>query len=164
MMDMYSQTFNTHKYIKKLGELGLPEPQAEYIIQTILESKDYDLSQLATKSQITLLEHEILAIKREIESIKQELNSLRLDMNKNNEDLRSEMAKEFSNVRSEMAKEFSNVRSEMAREFINFRIEFLSKLDAAIATAHVNMLKWILPLFLTLIGMVTTILVKVLLH
>lgn len=63
--------FDTHKYIKKLQSRGFNERQAEMIVQAFLESKEYDLSQLASKEQVNLLAKTI-----EERATKEQVNAL----------------------------------------------------------------------------------------
>ena len=49
---MYYKTFDTHKYIKSLKETGFNEQQAEMLVKSLLESRDFDLSILATREQV----------------------------------------------------------------------------------------------------------------
>src|SRR2546423_14509787 len=56
-MEMHSHTFDTHEYIKELIKAGLKEKQAEVIVKGFLQSRDYDFSRLATKEQVTVIEH-----------------------------------------------------------------------------------------------------------
>lgn len=66
-----SHSFDTHKYIKALVAQGMKEPQAEMIVSTIVESRDFDLSRLATKEQLTLIQKDIDLLKKEIDHIKE---------------------------------------------------------------------------------------------
>jgi hypothetical protein len=92
---MYSHTFDTHHYIKKLLKSGLKEKQAEVIVKGMLQSREQDFSQAATK-----------------EFVEATKNELKVD----------------------------------------------------IAASQNNILKWIIPLFLTNIGMVIAIIIKFLSH
>ena len=75
--------FNTHNVIKKLVAKGFQEPQAEEIVDAILEGRSSDLSQLATKEQVT---------------------ELRSEMRTSNEQLRSEMRTSNERLRTEIEK------------------------------------------------------------
>jgi hypothetical protein len=50
---MHYKTFDTHKYIKSLQESGFNEKQAEMLVKSLLESRDFDLSILATREQVS---------------------------------------------------------------------------------------------------------------
>ena len=56
---MHYKTFDTHKYIKSLQESGFNEKQAEMLIKSLLESRDFDLSILATREQVAQLDGKI---------------------------------------------------------------------------------------------------------
>jgi hypothetical protein len=76
---MYSEmSFDTHKHIKEFIRAGMPELQAEAIVELIHKSRDYDLSKLATRDQIILLNQKIESSRAEsksdIESLGSELD------------------------------------------------------------------------------------------
>jgi len=48
--------FDTHKSVKSLLHHGFKAPQAESIVELLSQSRDYDLSRVATKEQVTKLE------------------------------------------------------------------------------------------------------------
>jgi hypothetical protein len=61
-----SPQFNTHYAIKAIMATGLNESQAEAVVNAIVESKQYDLANLATKTDIALLRTDIEKFKNEI--------------------------------------------------------------------------------------------------
>lgn len=65
-------SFDTHKYVKEFIKAGMPEPQAEAVVSLINESKDYDISKLATREQIVLFKQET---KNDIERLDQKIES-----------------------------------------------------------------------------------------
>ncbi|MDX1924699.1 MAG: hypothetical protein SFT91_05730 [Rickettsiaceae bacterium] len=73
-----SQNFDTHKFVKSFVVAGMSEDQAEAIVTAIVQSRDADLSRLATKEQIELLRLQIESVKLELEgkidSFKSELD------------------------------------------------------------------------------------------
>lgn len=87
-----SHCFDTHKYIKALVAQGMKEPQAELVVSTIVESREFDLSKLASREQLTLIQTEIDHIKEtmttkvdlvnEVSKIKEEISKLRTDHNR----------------------------------------------------------------------------------
>ena len=46
------RAFDTHKHIKALTNSGFKEEQAELIIRSLLESRESDLSKLATNESL----------------------------------------------------------------------------------------------------------------
>ena len=53
------QSFDTYKYIKNFQRSGFNEKQAEAIVNTLMESRDFDLSKLATKDQVENVRQEL---------------------------------------------------------------------------------------------------------
>jgi hypothetical protein len=78
---MHYKTFDTHKYIKSLQESGFNEKQAEMLVKSLLESRDFDLSILATREQVSKiesnLEQKIIELKSEL---KESISSIKHDM------------------------------------------------------------------------------------
>jgi hypothetical protein len=55
-----SPQFNTHHAIKAIMATGLNEPQAEAVVNAIIESKKFDLETLATKYDLEKAKAEII--------------------------------------------------------------------------------------------------------
>ena len=53
---MTAITFDTHFFIKKLTSQGMPEKQAEAVIDVIREAKEQDMNVVATKADLRELE------------------------------------------------------------------------------------------------------------
>jgi len=64
---MHYKTFDTHKYIKSLQESGFNEKQAEILVKSLLESRDFDLSILATREQVARLDGKIDKVESNLE-------------------------------------------------------------------------------------------------
>lgn len=56
---MTALTFDTHFFIKKLINDGIPEKQAEAIVEFVRETREVDFNVVATKSDIKELRSEI---------------------------------------------------------------------------------------------------------
>ena len=62
-------SFDTHKCIKELQQnFGFNEKQAEGVVKAIIESKDYDLSKLATKEQLSVIQSDIALVRKEMQT------------------------------------------------------------------------------------------------
>ena len=97
------QTFDTYKSIKALVAQGFKEPQAEVIVNTIAESREFDLSKLATKDQVNALAKDVTVLEKVVEekATKEQVAALERNM-ATKADIASVMA-EISSVRSEIA-------------------------------------------------------------
>jgi hypothetical protein len=84
MMIPAMHAFDTHKYIKELTKSGFKEAQAEIIIKSILESRDYDFTKLATKEQVALIEKEMskFATKEQLASIETDVGFIKQEVSK----------------------------------------------------------------------------------
>jgi phosphopantetheine adenylyltransferase len=128
---MHYKTFDTHKYIKSLQETGFNEQQAEILVKSLLESRDFDLSILATRDQVA-----------EVKS----------DLQKNIAQLDSKLSKEISEVKSDLQKDIATTREQIS--------EVKSDLQKEISAIKHDILKWMIPLIFTVIAFVAGIAVK----
>ncbi len=108
-------SFDTYKFIKIIKNAGLTEEQAEAIVNTVAESREYDFSKLASKEQI----------------------DMHIQHLENKFDSKFELADQ----------RFESIEKNMATK------EDLHKLEA-------TLLKWMIPLLITIIGMFCTVIFK----
>ena len=131
---MHYKSFDTHKYVKSLQESGFNEKQAEVLVKSLLESRDFDLSILATREQVSEVKSEL---QKEIAEVKNEI--VKLD---------NKLSKEIAATREQI----SEVKYELQKEIAATRDE--------IKQSKVDMLKWMLPLMSTMMAMMLAIIVK----
>ena len=74
--------FDTYKHIKALQESGSKEEQARVIVESLLASRDSDLSKLVTKEVFLVANNEL----------KKEIGELRVEIDSVKSELREEMA------------------------------------------------------------------------
>ncbi|MSO13562.1 DUF1640 domain-containing protein [Rickettsiales endosymbiont of Trichoplax sp. H2] len=89
---MYYKTFDTHKYIKSLQETGFNEQQAEMLVKSLLESRDFDLSILATREQVA-----------EVKS----------DLQKKISEAKSDLQKDINKIEDKFDKKFSTLEEKI---------------------------------------------------
>ena len=126
---MHYKTFDTHKYIKSLQESGFNEKQAEMLVKSLLESRDFDLSILATREQVSKTE---ASLEKQISAIREQVTQLDGKIDK--------------------------VESNLEQKII----ELKSELKESISSIKHDMLKWIVPMMLTIIGIAVGIALKLL--
>jgi hypothetical protein len=68
--------FDTHKYIKTLMRQGMEEPQAESIVQIVSDSREFDLSRLATKDQLEIVKVQVEDVKERVGNLEGRVESL----------------------------------------------------------------------------------------
>ena len=130
---MHYKTFDTHKYIKSLQESGFNEKQAEMLVKSLLESRDFDLSILATREQVSKIE--------------------------------SNLEKQISATREQVSKIESNLNAKIDKVESNLEqkiIELKSEIKENISSIKHDMLKWIVPMMLTIVGIAVGIALKLL--
>ncbi|MBA8667129.1 DUF1640 domain-containing protein [Holosporaceae bacterium 'Namur'] len=133
MSDFYPQSFDTYKYIKELKGSGFNELQAEVIVKSLQESREYNFSKLATREQISLME---LTLNNKIDGLESKILQVE-------EKLESKISQVEERLESKISQIEQNLKTE-------------------IAASQFNMLKWIIPFFITIIGMITGLLIKLL--
>ena len=77
-----SPSIDTHKFVKSFTLTGMAENQAEAIVSAIVQSRDHDLSNLATKEQVLLLKEDIDSLKEEMKlyATKEQVADLKEEM------------------------------------------------------------------------------------
>ena len=129
---MHYKTFDTHKYIKSLQETGFNEQQAEVLVKSLLESRDFDLSILATRQQVTAVKSDL---QKDIAEVKVEISEVKI---------------EITQLDSKLSKEISATR------------EQISEVKDEIKQSKIDMLKWIVPILFTNIAITIGIALKLL--
>ena len=105
---MHYKTFDTHKYIKSLQESGFNEKQAEMLVKSLLESRDFDLSILATREQVSKteasLEKQISAIREQVARLDGKIDKVESNLEQNIIVLKSELKERISSIKHDMIK------------------------------------------------------------
>ena len=111
------------------------------LVKSLLESRYFDLSILATREQISEVKIEIAQLdsklSKEISAIREQVSEVKSDLQKDIATTRQDVAE----VKSELQKEIAAARDEIKQ-------------------SKVDMLKWMLPLMFTVIALVAGIAVK----
>ena len=137
-----ARSFDSHKYVKSFMKTGLSEPQAEAIVIALVESKDYDLSQLATKDQLELIRKDVEHLKNDIERLSNDIERLSNDVNQLRIDTKEQFEQFRVSIKEENKQEFSLMRSEMMLMF---------------AQQNTKNRNWMLTLLIAIIGLFLTV-------
>ena len=85
---MITATFDTHFYVKRLTETGHSEAQAEAIVDVVSDTRQLDLVQLATKSELFATKSELKSEIRELRTeLKGDMHALEFRMDARFKDL-----------------------------------------------------------------------------
>lgn len=147
---MYYKTFDTHKYIKSLQETGFNEKQAEVLVKSLLESRDFDLSILATREQVADMKSDL---KKEIAQLDAKLNKEISATHEQVTDVKSEISdvrKEIVQLDNKLSKEISSTREQISDVKSDLQKE-ISDVRGDIKQIKADMLKWIVPILITII-------------
>ena len=135
-MELEMHTFDTHKHIKELKNSGLAEAQAEAIVKSLIDSREYDFSKLATKEQLNTIAKDIQFI-------------------------HAELAKFATKEQLAIFEEKLATVEERLTGKINALEE---RLTGRMNAVEGNILKWMVPLFLTTWVMIAGLIIKFLSH
>ena len=143
---MTAIAFDTMKLVRRLEAAGMDQPQATGVAEALAETM---VVEPATRADLQHLDArltgEIAALRSDMQRLDArltgEIATLRMDMQR----LDSRLAGEIAGLRSDMQVEFAKVRGEM---------------QAGFASVKVEMLRWILPLFLAQMAMIIGVLVR----
>jgi len=64
---MKVHAFDTHKVVERLIKAGAQKTIAEAFTESLVESREYDLSQLATSEQIAILDNKLGALEKKLD-------------------------------------------------------------------------------------------------
>lgn len=73
------KAFDTYTHINKLKEAGFNEKQAAVIIKSLVDSRETDISHLATREQVNELKNDT---KKQISEVKDQVIALEIKLNK----------------------------------------------------------------------------------
>jgi hypothetical protein len=140
---MHYKTFDTHKYIKSLQESGFNEKQAEMLVKSLLESRDFDLSILATREQVSKteasLEKQISAIREQVTQLDGKIDKVESNLNAKIDKVESNLEKKIDNVESNLEKKIDNIETK------------IKELSNTISSNKYDIIKWMVTLFITMI-------------
>jgi|APCry1669189000_1035189.scaffolds.fasta_scaffold146629_1 predicted nucleic acid-binding Zn-ribbon protein len=125
---MHYKTFDTHKYIKSLQESGFNEKQAEMLVKSLLESRDFDLSILATREQVAQLNGKIDKVESNLEK---QISATREQV--------TQLDAKIDKVESNLEKKIDNVETK------------IKELSDTISSNKYDIIKWMVTLFITMI-------------
>jgi dGTP triphosphohydrolase len=144
---MHYKTFDTHKYIKNLQETGFNEQQAEILVKSLLESRDFDLSILATREQVAEVKSDLQKNIAQLDSkLSKEISEVKSDLQKEIATTREQI----SEVKSDLQKDIAQLDSKLSKEIAATR-EQISEVKDGIRQSKIDMLKWIFPMFITIL-------------
>ncbi|WP_323733071.1 CCDC90 family protein [Candidatus Bandiella euplotis] len=133
---MHYKAFDTHKYIKNLQETGFNERQAEVIVKSLLESRDFDISILATREQVSNVDTKIDRVESNLDA--------KIDRVESNLD--AKIDKFESNLDAKIDKFESNLDAKIDK--LDGKIE---ELKSSISSNKYDIIKWMVTLFITMI-------------
>ncbi|WP_316353705.1 coiled-coil domain-containing protein [Candidatus Trichorickettsia mobilis] len=144
-----------HSLVNKLMTIGLTNNQVELVTevvdQFVTKSEFNDISKvLVTKADLTIATAELKT------EFKSDMADLRAEFKSDIAELKTEIKGDIANLRAELKSDMAELKTEIKGDISNLRTE----LKSDIATIKIDMLKWLLPFLLTIIGLVMSVFIK----
>ena len=172
--NMYiSRSFDTHKFVKSFTAAGLKEEQAEAIVTAIVESRDHDLSKLATKEQLEYIkvqldtfkdELKLMSTKEELEAVKVQIDTFKISTKEQFEEIKDELKlmatkEQLETFKISTKEQFEAVKDELKlmatkEQLETVRIQLDTKIDSSIAKLEASILKWFIATAITMTGII----------
>ena len=161
---MAAIAFDTMKLVRRLEAAGMDQPQATGVAEALAETM---VVEPATRADLQHLDArltgEIAALRTDMQRLDArltgEIAGLRSDMQRLDGRLTGEIATlrmDMQRLDSRLTGEIAGLRSDMQVEFAKVRGE----MQAGFASVKVEMLRWILPLFLAQMALIIGVLVR----
>ena len=147
---MTAIAFDTMKLVRRLEAAGMDQPQATGVAEALAETM---VVEPATRAD---LQHLDARLTSEIAALRTDMQRLDARLTGEIAGLRSDMQVEFAKIRGEMQRESAAIRGEMQAGFAKVRGE----MQAGFASVKVELLRWILPLFLAQMALIIGVLVR----
>lgn len=163
-------TVDTLKLKTRLSESGMPEAQAQVLVEELDEALSIAISrEAATKADVVELRALIHGLDERLHGLDERLSEFKTDNAKQLEALRVDTGKQFDAFRTETDKQFDALRTETDKQFQAFRTDFdalrtdtgkqldILKTDAVSMKAEIHDIKGELKLLRWMIGATLTI-------
>jgi septal ring factor EnvC (AmiA/AmiB activator) len=168
------KAFDTYTHINDLKKVGFREEQAAVIIRSLMDSREMDLANLATKEQVANIERNMVTredLAEVIAEVKAELkgdiSELRTELKGDIADLRTELKGDIADLRTELAElrtetkkdiadlrtELAELRTETKKDIAGLRTEITGVKDM-IKDLQINLVKWIVGLMIAFTGII----------
>ncbi len=169
--------YDTHQEVKNIQGAGFDIKQAEVIVKSINASRNNDISKLATKEQIFVLEKTMDVMSGDITSLKVDAKSLQKDV-KSLEINMITMAGDINSLRNDVRaldEKFTGQIKALDEKFTAKFIELEAKIDLKIEnlgnklTAEFKdfgqvVLRWLAGLFIAALGILATLAFRFFIH
>jgi len=146
-------SFDTHSAVKRFILSGLKEEQAEAIVQTIYESRDYDLSNLATKADLIGTEKKL---DDRITGVEQRLDAKITGVEQRLDAKITAVEQKLDSKITAVEQKLDSKFTELSIDIANVRIE-VAQVRGEIEKSKNETLKWFIGIAITLVGTMTGI-------
>jgi chromosome segregation ATPase len=146
-------SFDTHSAVKRFILSGLKEKQAEAIVQTIYESRDYDLSNLATKADLIGTEKKL---DDRITGVEQRLDAKITGVEQRLDAKITAVEQKLDSKITAVEQKLDSKFTELSIDIANVRIE-VAQVRGEIEKSKNETLKWFIGIAITLVGTMTGI-------
>jgi len=132
---------DTHAVVKELVAAGFTDEQAEAVTLVVRKAQDVDLSNLATRSDLSGtkadLEKNMASIKADLEK---STASIKADLEKSVAAIKADLEKSIAAIKSDLEKSLAAVKSDLEKSIASVK----SDLEKSLADTRTEILKWML--------------------
>ena len=132
------KAFDTYTHINDLKKVGFKEEQAAVIVRSLMDSRETDLANLATKDQVNNIERTMATREQLVEAIAE----VRAEIKEQITELRTEINGQITGVKEQIAE----LRAETNRQITELRTE--------IKDLQINLVKWMIGLMIAFSGII----------
>ncbi len=122
-------TFDTHRFVKRLTETGMPEKTAEALAD---EQVRLIQGNLATKHDIALVKHDIALVKHDIALVQKDIETLRADLTRDIGTLRKETKKDIEALRGDLTRDMATLETRIVKWVAGFGMSIVGLLVAVL--------------------------------
>ena len=145
--------FNTHTYVKKLELAGFTETQAEVQVEALSAVLEEIKETLATKDDLLIMEERLTGQNRSLEErLTGQMNTRFAQMDAQFRSLEERLTGQNRSLEERLIGQMNTRFAQMDAQFHSLEERLTGQLKSAIAESQNTTLKWIVGLFVTLLG------------
>ena len=138
--------FDTLEYAEELKAAGVPEEQARVQARALSRLTE---DKLATKDDLAILKTDLAHVE---ERLRGEITQVETKLSGEIAQVRMELSGEIAQVRTELSGEIAQVETKLSGQIHSLEERLGGQLKSAIAESQSTTLKWVIGLFVTLLG------------
>jgi len=141
------ENFDSYKQIKNLISTGIKEKQAEAIVETLYSSRSSEFANLATKDQLNMVEQRLQS---GIDQLDIKIDQVKSDLNSKIDQVKSDLNNKIDQVEDRLNSKIDQVKSDLNNKIDQVEERLNNKIDVTVKEAKLDIIKWVVGLFVTM--------------